>query len=150
MKPLKIYTEMDIQNVYIIMGLNCNFNCKYCYEKSIKDIYSTDHACNELISYLKRLVKIKPFVEEKPINILFWGGEPLLYLNIIKDIVEKLKGLPFKYSTVTNGILFTKEIVDYFNKNNIAVFISNDGVQTEFTRGINVLEDNKKLELFKN
>lgn len=134
---MKNYTEMDINKIYLVMGLKCNFNCKYCYEKGM--VFNEMVLNNEVIDYIKRLHDLKPFVQENPIKILFWGGEPLLYLDTIKEIVAQLKGYNFTFSTVSNGFLFTDEIVEYFNENNIGVAISNDGVNTKKTRNIDVL-----------
>lgn len=145
---MKLYTEMDISRIYIVMGLKCNFNCKYCYEKHMK--HNDYEVSDKVINYLKRLVELKPFASKKPIHILFWGGEPLLYINVIKKFIDELQGLPFTYGTVSNGFLFTPEIVDYFNNHNIGVAISNDGVNTKLTRNIDILQISQKVDIIKN
>lgn len=146
---MRIYTEMDINRVYIVMGIRCNFNCKYCYEKKM---HQEDCSVSpKLINYLTRLTEIRPFTsKDNPVHIIFWGGEPLLYLNVIKEIIGSLKGLPFAFGTVSNGLLFTQGIVDFFNENNISVAISNDGANTKFTRGIDVLAIPKITGIMKN
>lgn len=138
---MKIYTEMDIKRIYLVMGIRCNFNCKYCYERNMA--YSDFKLSNDTLEYLKRIAEMKPFIKDNPIRILFWGGEPLLYFDVIKECVEKLSGYGFEFSTVSNGILFTDEIVDYFNYNHIGVAISHDGINTVKTRNIDVLNSEK-------
>lgn len=141
---MKIYTEMDINTIYIVLGLSCNFNCKYCYEKNMQQ--ADLHIENDLIDYIKYLISLKPFAKENPTKIMFWGGEPLIYMDVIKKIISELKELPFTYGTVSNGSLFTDEMVDYFNDNKISVGISHDGINTIKTRNIDVLSDKKILK----
>ena len=43
--------------------------------------------------------------------IEFWGGEPLLYLDEIKYIVENLKVKPLVFSIVTNGTLINIDFI---------------------------------------
>lgn len=144
---MKIYTEMNINRIYLFMGLSCNMNCKYCYEKFLK--HSQQEISDKLIQYLKYLPTIKPFAKDNPIKLLFWGGEPLLYLDIIKRVVSELGDLPYKFATVSNGTLFTESVVDYFNQHKIGVSISNDGVNTNLTRKINILDNDKQVNIIK-
>lgn len=147
---MKIWTSMDVNKVYIMMGFHCNFHCKYCVQHNTKlEDTSVTKASDKLIKYLKRIYNTKPNNAKNKISIVFWGGEPLLYFNTIKDIISRLNGYNFKYGTVTNGYLLTQEIVDYFNKHNFMVSISNDGIYTNNTRNINVLENDKILSLIK-
>ena len=146
---MKIWTEMDINRVYIMMGFACNFHCKYCIQEGQTNcIKAPTEVSDSLINYLKRLHDIRPNIK-KNITIMFWGGEPLIYFNTIKEIIGKLDGYNFDYGTVTNGALLTEEIVDYFNAHKISVAISNDGLNTKHTRINNVLENKQLVNLIK-
>ena len=146
---MKIWTEMDVNKVYIMMGFACNFHCKYCVQNGQSRCPNiSTKVSDKLINYLKRLHDIRPEVKNK-ITIMFWGGEPLLYFDTIKEIITKLEDYDFDYGTVTNGSLLTEEIVEYFNANNVGVAISNDGINSKNTRIKNVLEDERIVELIK-
>lgn len=108
----------------LFLGDKCNFNCSYCLQSFKEDDYLKD-----LDVDTKKLVdQLTIEVKERTINkIAYWGGEPLLYFKLIKDVHEKFKENGVYFNSVrilTNGSLFTEEIVEYFNNNNIYVGIS--------------------------
>lgn len=103
---------MDIINIKL--GGKCNLHCKYCH--ALKDEYNFDE---------RILPKIK---ELKPKLINFSGGEPLLYWEWIKKIVNYIGPIEKGYSIVTNGTLVNDEIVEFANKNVIRISLSFDGV----------------------
>ena len=112
-------------NYIVHLTEKCNMNCKYCYEKkNIKEI-----SFENIRNLVDNIVK-----NDKSENVVisFYGGEPLLKLDVIKDTVEYINSISkktnFRYSITTNGSLLSKEIVDFFNQNNfIYVQYSIDG-----------------------
>jgi uncharacterized protein len=71
--------------------------------------------------------------ENKKLELFFFGGEPLIRFDLIKDIVKysnkqgKAYNKKFFFSVTTNGSLFTDEVLDFFFANNILIYISWDG-----------------------
>lgn len=61
----------------------------------------------------------------------FYGGEPLLEFDLIKECVSYAKrrcnGKQLYYNLTTNGTLVTKEIVEFFLENNVLMMFSLDG-----------------------
>lgn len=121
------------------LGFNCNFHCKYCFrnynDKSILPNMPTE--------------KLKTWLKENATNysrIAVNGGEPLLYMDAIKELFSCVPKWMDK-RIITNGSLLTKDIVDYCNDNNVMVTISHDGKVTKFLRGRDVLEE--KLDLIR-
>lgn len=103
---------MDLTRVYIKLGSDCNLKCKYCH---------TDHFnCK----YDKNILPLLKSLNLKRIS--FGGGEPLLYWNTIKEIVEYI-GSSTSYKIVTNGTLFTQEMIDFCNRYKFFIYISIDG-----------------------
>ena len=103
------------ERVYLKLGTGCNLHCKYC------------HAESNSIQFNPAIL---PVLRGLPLKFLaFGGGEPLLYWNYIKQTVEYL-GKGIRYRIVTNGTMFTHEIVDFFNAYNFYVFISLDGLHS--------------------
>jgi len=136
-----------IEKIYLCMGSSCNLNCKYCSQHKTSFKLQNNIVSDKLKNYLLDIIKYRDNSKNK-IEIVFWGGEPLLYIDTIKYIISLL-GDNMYYGMVTNGSLLTEDIVNFINDNNIFITISNDGPNTLLTRGYNVLEDNCILELLK-
>lgn len=106
-------TKDKLERIYIKLGTSCNLKCKYCHVER-KDIQFNP--------------AILPILKDLNLRrITFGGGEPLLYWNVIKQIVLYL-GDNVQYKVVTNGTLFTEEIVEFCNQYNFLFFISVDGI----------------------
>ncbi len=139
------YQEHGISRIYLMLGSSCNFKCKYCIQTD-SCINNTNAMSKDTIDYIWHLIKIRPSYKNK-LNIMLWGGEPLLYWNIIVSVVNEFKD-NVTYSMVTNGSLLTKEKVEFINKYNINIALSNDGINTKDTRNINILDNDKIKDLF--
>ncbi len=85
----------------------CNFRCVYCYEN-----FKIKTMDNDTISGIKNLILIRSKTL-KILEINWFGGEPMLGYNVIKDIMEYSKELSIRYdfklisSMTTNGSLLT-------------------------------------------
>jgi sulfatase maturation enzyme AslB (radical SAM superfamily) len=70
----------------------------------------------------------------------FYGGEPLLYFDLIRKTIPFLneKNKLFKkkvnYSLTTNGSLITEEIIQFFSKHKFSVELSFDGLAQDVLR----------------
>lgn len=139
--------EIDIRRINLMMGNKCNFKCRYCIQTGNVADQESKNLSKNTIKYIHHLVNIRPDYLHK-LLISFWGGEPLLYWNIIKQTVFEF-GDVLDYNIVTNGALLTKDKVDYINEHNISLVVSNDGPCSKKTRGFNVLEDESFMNLFR-
>ncbi|MGV2805061.1 SPASM domain-containing protein [Clostridium perfringens] len=87
--------------------LECNFACPYCYEKGHRYSEMDENIQKDLINFLDNFSNIKN------INISWYGGEPLLKLDLLesitKQILDKLHNTNFNANIVTNGYYLTKE-----------------------------------------
>lgn len=121
--------KRKIDSITLILTRACNMSCLYCYGKYGRP------KCRESLS----LEKIKNLIlqhskEGKPFNICFFGGEPLVEFNKIKQCVEfcedlrKRKGIRFNYSIVTNATLVNSETCILFDKYDFDVTVSFDGM----------------------
>jgi len=102
-------------NAAIILGMECNFSCVYCYEGSMKGKKAmADETAEQVVAFLE-----SRFGSDKKKMILdFYGGEPLLYTKRIayfakalRPFVEELGG-EFSFTLVTNGSLLTRKTVE--------------------------------------
>lgn len=99
----------------VILGMACNFRCLYCYEGSLKDgAAMSQKTADAVVDFL--LARFRPGKEKLILD--FYGGEPLLYVPMIRYLAGRLKpqiearGGAFRMSLVTNGSLLTPETVD--------------------------------------
>lgn len=107
-------------NLTIAPTLNCNFRCRYCYEIQKGIISKARMNLTVKRALLKFIGKERETLSA--INVTWYGGEPLLDLDTIKEIskgIKKLceeKGIRYMATMVTNGYLLRKEVLeDLFN-----------------------------------
>ena len=102
-------------NVTVVLNLDCNFSCIYCYEGELKGkLYMSPETAELLIEFIK-----ERFTEDKnSLLIDFYGGEPLLSIDLIKSISQKLKpfieskGGSYQFTLITNGSLFKRKVAE--------------------------------------
>lgn len=91
----------------------CNFRCVYCYEK---DHLGSERMSEETQQAIVRLVEGRASLQA--LGVSWYGGEPLLAMDIIESMTEQFLALAekhaFQYSAtiVTNGYLLTPEIAE--------------------------------------
>jgi uncharacterized protein len=110
-------------------------------QHKFKDVIINQIYNEDIIDFIKLYASSKS--KENPLSLIFFGGEPLLYFDIIKKLISKLYGENINYSLITNGSLLNDEIVTFLNNNNISVSISWDGFNTKKSRLIDVFDINK-------
>lgn len=118
---------------------SCNLRCKYCgyselyhgYDERSGKMFPFKKA-QLIIDYLHSLWK-KNYVKGTsfPISISFYGGEPLLNVPLIKQIISYLESLDFVgknffYNMTTNAMLLDK-YMDFIVEKEIRLLISLDG-----------------------
>ena len=112
----------------VILGRDCDFRCLYCSQKPTDyvDPRPTKEQVDKLIAFL---IKDSERHAGKRIVFNFWGGEPLIYFDLMKYMIEKLSVVPKSvFNTITNGANMTKEVFDTFMKYRLCVTLSHDGM----------------------
>lgn len=114
---------MKYNNMTLYLTLNCNLKCRYCFcGKKYKD-NMTEETAEKAIEFFDNICS-------EGANITFFGGEPLLRMDLIKYIVNICKERyqkKFSYSITTNGLLLTRENYQFLSDNNIDILLSLDG-----------------------
>lgn len=105
-----------VRVVSIFLGNKCNMSCPYCHRDETE---TSPVVSDKLKDILLKTGKIRVF---------FYGGEPTLYMDAIKEIVETKPNAD--YYITTNGKLFDK-YKDYFDEHNFFVVFSYDGKHSE-------------------
>ena len=129
------------KRVGILLGSNCNFNCKYCFRPE-DNIELPNKLSERVKKYLGQISN------EWCESVVCTGGETLLYFDLIKEVFSYVPKNQHKV-ILTNGSLLTQEIVDYVNENDIEIHLSHDGEATKFLRGVDVLDNPEILSLVK-
>ena len=124
---------------HIILTENCNLQCKYCYEKSMQEFdnglekkFTFDYSepCTSQVD----IKKLKAFIEKDPeATIIFYGGEPLLQINKIKEIMDNIN-VPYRMQTNAQLLhLLPKKYINKITK--ILISIDGDEATTDKYRG---------------
>ncbi|MBI5664682.1 MAG: geopeptide radical SAM maturase [Nitrospirae bacterium] len=102
-------------NIIAVLNLDCNFKCVYCYEGELKGAhYMTDETAGLLVDFIRDRMTPK----KQTINIDFFGGEPMLSIDMIKTISGELKsfaeerGVIYTFTLITNGSLFKRRYAE--------------------------------------
>jgi len=105
----------------------CNLACKYCYQGHGDVLSSTmnEETLRRTIEFIK-----KNSMGRRSLGVNFYGGEPLLFPDIIFKVLEELKSfadeqnIQLSTTFTSNGTLFTEEIVEKLKNYNHEVQIT--------------------------
>ncbi len=126
--------KKELKKLTLLLTSTCNLRCKYCYEKygELATIDTTNKVMNKDVIF-DVLNNIYTKYSNGIKYIQFFGGEPLIAFNLIKDIVQNIKEnnlsrkLPkTKFGLVTNGVLLNDDILNFCEKESIQITISID------------------------
>ncbi len=102
--------QRTLATIIAVLNMDCNLACTYCYEGGMKGKRYMDLSTAErLVSFLDR----RYFAEGVSLNLDFYGGEPLLSMDLIRFIATRLaeragaRGLSCSFGMVSNGTLLT-------------------------------------------
>ncbi len=122
---------MRFKAISLITTNSCNYNCSYCYQ--VKSLNQMD------LSLAKKTVLFLPYLADE-FFLNFYGGEPLLAINLIKDTLDFLDNRilssrkTVRYSITTNGSLLTERIIAYLREHRFTVVYSFDGFAQNLQR----------------
>lgn len=113
---------------------DCNLRCQYCFADT-----GEFHGHRSMMS-AEIGKKAIDFViansgERKNIEIDYFGGEPLMNFEVVKEITEYAKeagekhGKNFRFTITTNGLLLDGKVKEYVNENMSNVVLSLDGTK---------------------
>ena len=126
------YYNGNMNSIILQVTQNCNLRCAYCvYSGSyINRVHNNKRMSLETARKAIEFLAAHSF-NSKAISIGFYGGEPLLEFELIKNIVEYSRklfaGKTINFHMTTNATLLTSDIVNYLYDNDFALTISLDG-----------------------
>ena len=130
--------QVDFNQEYFIKALclhvshDCNLRCKYCFAatgdfktgRKLMDFEVAKAAIDFVISESGK---------RRNIEVDFFGGEPLMAFDVVKQTVEyareqeKAHGKNFRFTITTNGLDLDDQTIEYINQNMDNLVLSLDG-----------------------
>lgn len=126
----------NVENIVFSATNKCNLQCKYCYQGPL---YEHNTEQKKDLSFKTAQIFLKYFFDgvakgkrtKKGLMISFYGGEPLLNINVIKKIVHYIEeknifNLRITWRLTTNGVLLKKHI-EFLKQKDFKIDVSFDG-----------------------
>ncbi len=105
----------------------CNLQCHYCYVHKQKPKYMTAETARAAVD--------SAATPGGSVGLSFFGGEPLLCKELIRDTVAyaqavgEKQGCTFHFKLTTNGTLLDDEFLRFCSENRVMIALSLDGTQ---------------------
>lgn len=128
--------DRQMQTMVLQVTQGCNLRCHYCPYS--QDNHITRQHNSKIMSWetAKKAIDIlcEHSMDSEFVTLNFYGGEPLLNIDLIKKSViyikENLYGKDLHFALTTNATLMTDDIMKFFNENDFSITISLDGDKT--------------------
>ena len=111
---------------------DCNLACRYCFAEE-----GEYHGHRELMTFEVGKKALDFLIhnsgERVNLEVDFFGGEPLMNWDVVKNLVkygreqEKIYNKKFRFTLTTNGVLLNDEVMEFCNKEMGNVVLSIDG-----------------------
>lgn len=125
-------SNSTIKSMCIHIAHDCNLRCEYCFAakgdfgqgRKLMDFETGKAAIDFLIENSKG---------RRNLEIDFFGGEPLMNLEVVKSLVKYARGLEgkhnkcFRFTLTTNGLALNQDSIDFINKEMSNIVLSIDG-----------------------
>lgn len=119
-------------SVTITTTLKCNAHCPYCYEHGVRQVDMSADVVDRIFDF------IKSRRTEDEIGLTWFGGEPLMNMQIMDSLCDRLTkdGIGYSSYIISNGSLFTEEIVsskkDVWNLHDVQITL--DGTRDYYEK----------------
>lgn len=124
--------DLPLSTIVLNVNTGCNLSCTYCYKEDL-----VEPALGKRMDFDTAVRSVEMLLREaadRPsINVVFFGGEPLTNLPLIRQVVDYCErrcaelGKRADFSLTTNGTLLTEEIVDWLDAHRFGLTVSMDG-----------------------
>lgn len=137
--PARVVERSPLKTLVLTLTTGCNLGCSYCYREDL-----TSPKNSSVMDYETGTRSIDLLMQEASENervaIVFFGGEPLTRIAVIRDLVEYAEekaaaaGKAVEFSLTTNATLLTDEIIDFLDAHRFGITVSIDGDQAQHDR----------------
>ena len=129
---LKSKTAGVVKALCLHVAHTCNLNCEYCFasqgkyhgERAVMSFEVGKQALDFLVAHSGT---------RRHLEVDFFGGEPLMNFQVVKDLVAYARTLEpqyhkeFRFTLTTNGVLIDDDVIDFCNREMSNVVLSLDG-----------------------
>ncbi len=129
---LKEKTAGVVKALCLHIAHTCNLNCSYCFASQGKY-----HGQRAVMSFEVGKQALDFLIansgSRKNLEVDFFGGEPLMNFQVVKDLVayarsiEKEHNKNFRFTLTTNGLLIDDDVIEFANRECSNVVLSLDG-----------------------
>lgn len=126
------FKSSDVKALCLHICHDCNLSCRYCFADEgayhAEREFMNEETAKKAIDFL-----IENSGNRKVLEADFFGGEPLMCLQTIKNAVAYARkrgeetGKKFLFTTTTNALLLDDDAIDFFNREMENVVLSLDG-----------------------
>ena len=119
--------EMDLLGISLLVSGACNLSCSYCFNGGGADATGDDPPMTRDTAF--RAVDFLLANSSGQIGLDYFGGEPLLSLDLVREIVAYAEATDrdVVHSMITNGTLVDEEVASYLAEKRFHVVVSYDG-----------------------
>lgn len=124
--------EKIIKAMCLHVAHDCNLRCKYCFaetgafggSRGLMDLETGKLAIDFLLKHSGHRLQCE---------VDFFGGEPLMNLSVVKELIAYGKemaqkaGKNIKFTLTTNAVLLDEAVANYLEEEGISVVLSLDG-----------------------
>lgn len=125
-------TKAPVKAMCLNIAHDCNLRCEYCFAAK------GDFGRGRMLMPLEIGKKAIDFLIQNSgtrhnLELDFFGGEPLMNFDVVKQVVEyareeeKKYNKKFRFTITTNGLLLTDDKIDFINREMSNVVLSLDG-----------------------
>lgn len=133
-KHLKNSKKRQIITLFVTTA--CNARCSYCFEQGVQTLTINPKDVEKMSQAVIKAI------DTDWLHITWFGGEPLLFPNIIDELTKRIKshcenaGIKYTASIITNGSLITQDIKNkmYSDWNIVATQITLDGLAKKYNK----------------
>lgn len=144
LQDLRLRAGMPAQLILHVTE-NCPVRCKYCifsetydYTRNRTSVRMSLPVATQAVSYFfDLLAAIGRRIPGKTASISFYGGEPLLEIALITQVVEYARAhapVPVSFGVVSSFTVLTDETMDFLVSNHVKVAVSLDGHKVDHDR----------------
>src|SRR5882672_10989727 len=125
-------SSYPLSTLVLNVNTGCNLSCTYCYKEDLAK--PADGRKMDFVTAARSVdLLLAAGAARERVNIVFFGGEPLSNIALIKQVVGYAEvaagraGQHMDFSMTTNATLLTPALIDYFDEHRFGISVSIDG-----------------------
>ncbi len=132
-KAASMQQQALVKALCLHVSHDCNLRCKYCFAGT--GDFGTGHRMTMSVETAKKAIDfvVAKSGHRRNIEVDFFGGEPLMAMDTVKETVAYARSLEekynknFRFTITTNGMLLNDENIAYINREMSNAVLSIDG-----------------------